>query len=140
MTNRRILEVKSDRSMTDQGSRHSVKIEEMSLAGPLLSNTPGTVPHDWNTTCGNRVSRNLRLLTFPFFASHDPVINHGKQNFLANASQSVYIFAKKLKRTCLIRYLATENSISNGTRYYRFDRISIFLSTLLTDQHRSMDL
>lgn len=67
MSNRRILEVKSDRSMTDQGSRHSVEIEEMSLAGPLLSNTPGTVPHGWNTTCGNRVSRNLRLLTFPFF-------------------------------------------------------------------------
>lgn len=61
---RRILEVKSDRPMTDQGSRHSVKIEEMSLAGPLLSNIPATAPHDWNTTCENPISRDLRLLTF----------------------------------------------------------------------------
>lgn len=47
------VEVKSDRSMTDQGSRHSVEIEEMSLVGPLFSE--GTVPHDrrhhlWKTS------------------------------------------------------------------------------------------
>ena len=49
---RRIVEVKSDRSMTDQRSRHSVEIEEMSLVGPLLSNTPGN--------CSSRSIHHLR--------------------------------------------------------------------------------
>lgn len=55
--------------MTDQESRHSVEIEEMSFASPLFLNIP--VPHDPSTTC-----RNHRAPLFNLFRSihYDPLL------------------------------------------------------------------
>lgn len=51
--------------MTDQGSRHSVKIEEMSLASPLFLNIPGTqFPTIRVPPAERRRSRKLLSLTF----------------------------------------------------------------------------
>ena len=78
---RRIVEVKSDRSMTDQRSRHSVEIEEMSLVGPLLSNTPGN--------CSSRSIHHLRKSSI----SRSLAVNLSVSSSSSSSSSSFFSFA-----------------------------------------------